>query len=69
MRPLIDVVVGLLLGVGPAPPNHRGPASEARRRNSIHSVPNSSNAPGVYMGEGVGVATNSKVNVSCTCAR
>ncbi|HXD16141.1 MAG TPA: 6-bladed beta-propeller, partial [Vicinamibacterales bacterium] len=68
MRRLIgSVVVGLLLGVVPAPAQPvAGPAKAKAATPEIpfDSVPNFLKMPaGLYMGEAVGVATNSKGNV------
>ena len=70
MRRLSAIVVGgLLLGGGPAFTQGPVPAPEAKAKATTPEIPFDSvpnflkMPPGVYMGEGVGVATNSKGHV------
>ena len=65
----VIVVAGLLLGGGPAFTQGPVPAPEAIAKATTPEIPFDSvpnfltMPPGVYMGEGVGVATNSKGHV------
>src|SRR6266849_8172339 len=66
-RPIACLVVGLLLSAGPAFAQGGGAPAKAKATTPeipFDSVPNFFKLPpGLYMGEGVGVATNSKGHV------